>query len=686
MKKIILALLLILTFISLNTLIAKRAMQFEDMFKAGRLSSLKISPDGKMIVFVVTQPDISKNTYKRDIYSVSIKGNNLNKLTNSKGNNFSPYFLNNSEISFVSTRDGELKLYKKSLKNNKTTLIEGASVPNGFGSYIWTPNKDAIAFQTDIYPCTTTIEESIKKEKAIKAKGVDVKVLTSLMYRVWNSWKDGKKSHIFYKKLSEEKSKDLTPGNFDTPPLDLGGHQDFVFSPDGKYFSFVKNTDKMVAISTNNDIFFKDMKTGKEKNITIDNKANDMNPVFSSNGRYFMYLSMKRAGFEADKKDIILIDLKTWKKKNLTEEFKYTVGNILFSKDSKYIYFTTGESVYHPIYRIRIRKNFKRKVKLEKLIHNVNTSNLTITPNGKELVFLNETVKMPREIFSFNIRKRSLKQVTNFNKDIFKDIELNKLEIYSFKGAKGDTVEALMVKPPFFDKNKKYPVVFLIHGGPQGGFKDAFHYRWNQSLFAAPGFVAISINFHGSTGYGQKFTDVVSKDWGGAPFQDIVIGQKYFLDNFKFLDKNKVVAAGASYGGFMINWIAGHHDKFAYPFKALVTHDGIFDSRSMYYSTEELWFEEWENGGTQFDNPKAYEAHNPSNFVKNFKIPMLIVHGEKDFRVPVSQGIMLFTALQRRGIKSKFLYFPNEDHFVQKPKNARFWWKSVHSWFKENIK
>jgi dipeptidyl aminopeptidase/acylaminoacyl peptidase len=293
---------------------------------------------------------------------------------------------------------------------------------------------------------------------------------------------------------------------------------------------------------------------------------------------------------------------------------------------------------------------------------------------------------MPKEIFFLNIKNKKLKQLSHFNKKVFSDIELNSLETYSYKGANGDMIEALMVKPPFFDKSKKYPVVFLIHGGPQGGFTDDFHYRWNQSLFAAPGFVVISINFHGSTGYGQTFTDAVSKDWGGVPFQDIVKGQKYFIDNFKFLDKNKIVAAGASYGGFMINWIAGHHQDFAYEFKALVSHDGIFDSRSMYYSTEELWFEEWENGGTQYDNPKAYENHNPLNFVKNFKIPMMIVHGEKDFRVPVAQGMMLFTALQRRGIKSKLLYFPNEDHFVQKPKNAQFWWNSVHNWFKENIK
>ncbi len=624
MKRIILITILVFFLFNLSVYTEKRGMTFEDMYKTGRLSSIKISPNGKIVLFVVKQPNLKTNKYKKDIYSIGIDGKNLKRLTNSKGNNFAPEFINKREISFVSTRDGASKLYKVSLYGDMSAkLINNTNVPGGFSSYIWTPEKNGIAFQTDIYPCKKTIEESIKKEKEIKAKGIDVKVLTSLMYRVWNYWKDGKKSHIFYKSLTDQISMDLTPGNFDTPPLDLGGRQDFVFSPDEKSFAFVKNTDKMVTISTNNDIFIRDMKTGVEKNLTIDNKGNDMNPVYSPDGKYIMYLSMRRPGYESDKKNIILLDLKSGKKKNLTENFDNTISQILFSHDSRYIYFTSYESVYHPIYRIRIKKNFKKAMRLEKLYNNVLASDLKITPNGKEILFLNETVQMPKEIFKLNIRKKTVKQLSYFNKELFKNIESNKLETFTFKGAKGDTVEALMVKPPFFDKSKKYPVVFLIHGGPHGGFRDQFHYRWNQTLFAAPGFVVISINFHASSGYGQKFSDAVSRDWGGAPFKDIILGQKYAIENYRFIDKNKIVAAGASYGGFMINWIAGHSDELAYPFKALVSHDGIFDSRSMYYSTEELWFEEWENGGTAYDNPKAYEDHNPLNFVKNFKTPIV---------------------------------------------------------------
>jgi dipeptidyl aminopeptidase/acylaminoacyl peptidase len=271
-----------------------------------------------------------------------------------------------------------------------------------------------------------------------------------------------------------------------------------------------------------------------------------------------------------------------------------------------------------------------------------------------------------------------------FNKNVFEDVAMNPIELFRFKGAKDEPVEGILLKPPFFDESRKYPMVFLIHGGPQGAWTDDFHFRWNLSMFAAPGYVVVAINFHGSRGYGQPFTDAVSNDWGGAPFEDQVLGQAYAVEHFPFIDPDKIVAAGASYGGYMINWIAGNHDRFKYPFRALVCHDGIFDSRSMYYSTEELWFEEWEHGGTPWTSD-LFEKFNPALLVEKFEIPMLVVHGANDFRVPVTQGLMLFTALQRRGIESKMLYFPDEDHFVQKPKNARFWWNSVMEWFKEHI-
>lgn len=676
MKKLVIIIMIVV--IPLFTFADKRALKFEDMFKAGRLGSLSLSPNGSMAVFQVKIPDLEKNNSKTDIYVVDLKTGETKKLTASKGNNTSPVFRSDTIISFISTRDEDPQLFTIDLLTKEEKKV--SEIAGGIGSYSWIPNSSCFAFQKDVFPCKDTIEKSIEKEKKIEEGGVDVKVFTSLMYRVWNYWKDGKRSHIFLADEKGETGKDLTPGNFDTPPVDLGGKQDFTFSPDGKVFAFVKNTDKMVAISTNNDIFLKTIGSDMEKNITEKNLGSDVNPVFSPKGSKLAYISMEREGFEADKHNIILYDLKTEKRDNLTSGFKYSVNDFVFSPGGSYIYFTASESAFIPVYRLRIRDK-----RVEKIFGNIYASDLNITGNGKYLVFLNQSVSSPKDVFKVKIRGRKISRVTDFNKEIFENVEMNSIERFVFTGAKNEQVEGLLLKPPFFDPEKKYPMVFLIHGGPQGAWGDDFHYRWNMSLFASPGYVVAAINFHGSRGYGQDFTDAVSKDWGGAPFIDLIKGQKYLIENHKFIDKNKIVAAGASYGGFMVNWIAGNYEQFQYPFRCLVSHDGIFDSRSMYYSTEELWFEEWEHGGTPW-NSDLYEEFNPARFVEKFKIPMLIVHGEKDFRVPVSQGIMLFTACQRMGVKSKMLYFPNEDHFVQKPKNARFWWSSVFKWFEENIK
>ncbi len=388
---------------------------------------------------------------------------------------------------------------------------------------------------------------------------------------------------------------------------------------------------------------------------------------------------MRRAGFEADKKDIILYDLKTGTRRNLTAAFPNTIASFVFSADEKTIYFVASESIYEPIFKLQVASQ-----KIEKIVPAVNAAALSLTPDGKSLVYLLQNVAMPHEIFKFDLRRRQQIQLTRFNQELFKDVQMNRAETFRFQGAGDETVEGFLVKPPFFDAGKKYPLVFLVHGGPQNAWTDDFHYRWNHSLFASPGYVVAAINFHGSPGYGQAFTDSISGDWGGAPFVDLVRGQQYLVENFPFIDKDRIVAAGASYGGYMINWMAGHSDEFKYPFRCLVSHDGIFDSRSMYYSTEELWFEEWEHGGVPWQSA-LYEKWNPANFVEKFKVPMLVVHSEKDYRVPVAQGLMLFTALQRRGVESKMLYFPDENHFVQKPQNARLWWRTVLGWFAGHI-
>jgi dipeptidyl aminopeptidase/acylaminoacyl peptidase len=647
----------------------KRALTFADMFAVGRLSSPAVSPDGQWIVFAVRTPDLAANSFHSDLYAVASGGGALRKLTDGKGNASNPQFAPSGLLGFTSSRAGEPQVFSLDL-GRPGEIKPVTSVPGGIGGWIWAGAGNGIAFARDVDPRAKTFAEALAMEKeaaAVKATG---KLLSGLMFRVWDAWRDGKRSHVFLHRPGSEEYVDLTPGDFDTPPLDLGGAQDFLFSADGAWFAYVKNTDPAVAVSTNNDVFLRDLRNGRERNLSADNQGADANPVFSPRGRYLAYLSMRRPGFEADKKDIVLVDLKSGARQNLTAAFPNTIAAFVFTADEKAIYFTASESIYEPIFKLTIATR-----QVEKIVPAVNAGSLRLSPDGRSLVYLLQNVAMPHELFAFDLRRRRQTQLTYFNQELLKDVAMNRAETFRFAGAKGETVEGMLLKPPFFDANKKYPLVFLVHGGPQNAWTDDFHYRWNHSLFAAPGRVVAAINFHGSPGYGQPFTDSISGDWGGAPFVDLVKGQQYLVETFAFIDRERIVAAGASYGGFMINWMAGHHADFTYPFRCFVSHDGIFDSRSMYYSTEELWFEEWEHGGVPWESD-LYEKWNPANFVANFKVPMLVVHSEQDFRVPVSQGL---------GVKSRMLYFPDENHFVQKPQNAQLWWRTVDAWFAEHI-
>ena len=657
----------------------KRALNFEDMFSVGRLSSPAVSPDGRWVVFAVRQADIEGNSFHSDLYATDLQGRTLTRLTDGKGNSSSPRFLRSGRLTFISSRDGDPQVFSMD-PANPAVVTPLTRIPGGIGAFIWSGDEKRIAFARDIDPRARTFAEALALEgqaAGVKATG---RILSGLMFRVWDSWRDGKRSHVFLHAPGSEEYVDLTPGEFDTPPLDLGGAQDFVFSGDNAWFAYVRNTDPVVAVSTNNDIFLRDLRSGGEKNISAANKGSDANPVFSPRNRYLAYLSMRRPGFEADKKDIILHDLRTGTQRNLTAAFANTIHSFEFAADERAVYFIASESIHMPIFKLHIASG-----RIEKIVAAVNAGSLRPTPDGRTLVYLAQNVAMPQELFKVDLRSRRQTQLTHFNRERLQDVEMNRAETFRFQGAAGETVEGMLLKPPFFDATKKYPLLFLVHGGPQNAWTDDFHYRWNHSLFASPGYVVAAINFHGSPGYGQEFTDSISADWGGAPFIDLVKGQQYLVENFPFIDKDRLAAAGASYGGFMINWMAGHSDEFKYPFRCLVSHDGIFDARSMYYSTEELWFEEWEYGGVPWESA-LYEKWNPANFVERFKVPMLVVHSEKDYRVPVCQGLMLFTALQRRGVESRMLYFPDENHFVQKPQNARLWWRTVLGWFAEHLK
>ena len=515
---------------------------------------------------------------------------------------------------------------------------------------------------------------------------VKAKIFTTLPYRVWDHYTDGKRSHVFILPASGGTAIDATPGDYDTPPIDIGGDVDYTFSPDGKELAFVRNTDPMIAVSTNNDIFIVALSEGKPvgeaKRIT-DNKANDNQPMYSPDGKYLIYRAMKRPGFEADKYDIILYERATGKRTNLTETDDRSPASVVLSPDGKCIYFTADDQGYHSIYKITLPTK-KAGSKIEQVTSKMYITGPQITPDGKTFVFSKTTVRNPHEVWRQDVDGKNLKQLTTTNDVRIANIEMNPLEEFWFDGAEGKKVHGLLLKPPFFDPTKKYPMVYLIHGGPQGQWDDITHYRWNAQMFASPGYVVVMVNPRGSTGYGQQFTDEISGDWGGKVFVDLMNGVEYAMKTFPFIDKDCIAAAGASYGGYMINWIEGHNDKGI--FKTLVSHDGVFNTVSAAGTTEELWFDEWEFKGTTWDNRASYEKFSPSNFVKDFKTPMLLIHGQLDYRLDVSEGFQMFTALQKMNVPSKMLYFPDEGHWVLKPLNSELWHKTVLEWLAKYLK
>jgi dipeptidyl aminopeptidase/acylaminoacyl peptidase len=402
--------------------------------------------------------------------------------------------------------------------------------------------------------------------------------------------------------------------------------------------------------------------------LTAANPAYDFGPTFSPDGKSLAVRMMKRAGFEADRERIGIIDVASRKLRVVTEGWDRSAGSIAWSADGRTIFTDTDNVGNHSVFAIDVASGNARLV-VDK------GTNAAPRPAGDRLVFVRDTLKSPAEIYSAKLDGSDVKQITHLNDARVKAITWGDYEQFSFKGAKGDTVHGYVVKPAGW-RGGKVPVAFLIHGGPQGSFGDHFHYRWNPEVFAGHGYGAVMIDFHGSTGYGQAFTDAIAKDWGGAPYDDLMMGLDAALAKYPWLDKTRMTALGASYGGYMINWINGKTDRF----KALVCHDGNLDERMAYFNTEELWFPEWEHGGVPWEKAESYTKHNPIDLVKNWKTPTFVIHGGLDYRVVDTQGISTFTALQRKAIPSRFLYFPDENHWVLKPQNAKLWHEEVLAW------
>ncbi len=650
----------------------KHAITVDDLWTMKRIGTVAIAPNGKFLAFEVTNYNMETNKGNTDIYICDSTGNGLTRLNTEHTAKSEPVFLPiSNRISYVA--DDQLWVCDLDGKN----LQKVTDLYSGVSGAVWSFDERKVIFVSSVYPDCET-QESIKERDEKEASSlVKAKMFNELMYRHWNAWRGEKRSHLFLYNLETKKYSDLTPkSTFDVPPIALGGDKDYSISPDGKEVVFTMNKDDMLSISTNNDIYIVklDDKEFKHHKISI-SKGNDNQPVYSPDGKYIAFRSMARAGFEADKQDLILYDVKGNKLINVTSKLDESIGEMFWSNDSRYIYYTADKQVNKNIYRFDTEYN-KHETVLEGKIN----ANILVSTSGLNLYFKQMKSTLPYEIFNLNIADKKVKQITYLNQDILKNIEWNEIETFWSKGADGADVQSILVKPPFFNADNKYPMIFLIHGGPQGAWVDDFHYRWNLQLFASKGYVVVAVNPRGSTGYGQKFCDEISGDWGGKPYTDLMNAYDYAINNYKFIDKNNTYAAGGSYGGYMVNWLEGHETRF----NAVVSHAGVFNLESMYGTTEELWFPEWEYKGTPWTNRDMYVKWSPHQYAKNFKTPMLVIHGAYDFRVPEGQAFELFTTLQRMGIKSKFLYFPDETHFVSKPQNAKLWWNSIFDWFENN--
>jgi dipeptidyl aminopeptidase/acylaminoacyl peptidase len=741
MRRLVLALIALIALALAAVAQTKHPFTFEDMMKLKRVGDPQVSPDGKWVLFSVVDVSLEANTKTPHIWIVPLGGNEEKsgvphvsrplrdvggterELIPDQDADRARWAPDGKRFAFLSNKEGGSQIWIADFDGvvgTVTALHKLTSISTETGGELWSRDGKNILFTSDVYPeCDGAPAEeaacNAKKLEEHEKSKVKALIFDHLLYRHWNAYKEGKRSHIFVIEVPRGDAsvtivthilsvpRDLTPGDYDAPVFSLGGQDNYAFSPDGQEICYTSNHDKNEAASTNNDLWIVPVSGGPAKNITADNPASDLSPLYSPDGRYIAYRAQQRPGYESDRFRLMLYDRKTGEKKNLTESFDHWVGSFAWAPDSKMLYFSAEHKRHSLIYAIGGFSSTATSIRT--LVAGFN-DDVAVTPDGKKLIFSRNSIAAPNEIYGADATVEgcpsqtgdvdrgkescSLSKdlaVTHVNERLLSQVATSTAEPFWFKGAKGDDVEGSMVKPPNFDASKKYPVKFLIHGGPQGAWGDDWSYRWNAELFAAPtsgssisttssGYVVIMINFHGSTGYGQKFIDAINGDWGGAPFEDLMKGLDYAEKTYPFIDKDRECALGASYGGYAINWILGHTDRF----KCLVSHDGMFNAESAWGTTEELWFNNWEFKGTPYDNRASYEKWSPHQYAKNFKTPTLVIHGQRDYRLDVSEGLQLFTTLQMEGVPSKMLYFPDEGHWVLKPQNSQLWYKTVNDW------
>ncbi len=658
---------------------AKHGITFGDLIRMNRVSGPQISADGKWVAYTVATPDLEGNRSNSNIWVVATAGGAPLQLTRS-GRDSSPVWSPDGNwLAFLSTRSGESQVYLLSMEGGEarplTKLSGGADIVK------WSPDGKTIAFTSAVYPdckedaCNSTRDAEKEKNK-VKAHVAD-----HLLYRHLTHWNEGKRSHLFVMPADGGSApRDLTAGaDYDVPPDERGGPADIAFSPDSKEICFVAVTDKMEAVSTNGDLFVVGVAGGEAKRITT-NPGFDGGPAYSPDGQFIAYRSQPRAGYESDHWRLMVYDRRGGQHMNIAANFDRNPEELNWSPDSKTIYFGAENETLTPVYAASARGGAEPK----KIIAEGYNTGVTLSGDGRTLVFTRSSLAMPAEVFAASSDGSNVKQLTHHNEAILAGLEMNAPEAFWFEGAGGTRVQAMMIRPPKFDAARKYPLLVLLHGGPQTMWGNSWGYRWNAQVFSAAGYVTLMINRRGSTGYGQKFTDEITNDWGGKAYEDVMKGVDYALGKYPFFDGTRMAAAGGSYGGYLADWIATHTGRF----KAIVSHASVYNKVSM-YATEELWFEEHDMQGTPWTNPEGYRKWAPVTYageLGKYKTPTLVIAGERDYRVPYTQSLEFFSALQRQDVASRLVVFPDEGHWILKPQNSQFWYKTVLDWLATYVK
>ena len=656
---------------------ATHPFSVHDMVAMERLGDPQPSPDGKWVVFTRRTWDEKTNKVSINLWLVSIDGKTLRQLTAAKASDTGPRWSPDGRtIAFISSRSGSSQIWTIDMAGGEA--VKKSDFPIDVDNVQWSPDGTRLAFSAEVYPDCEDMACTAKRDKEKEENPVKARIYTGLMFRHWDTWEDMKRSHIFvWPGRSGGGPVDIMKGvDADSPTKPFGGAEEFVWSPDGREIAFTAKMVTSPAISTDLDIYLASADGSGYKCLTDANEAVDTTPVFSPDGKKIAWLAMARPRYEADKQSVVLHDRATGTSRILNGDWDRSAGSLAFSEDGKKLIITATDTARSKIFWVDAATG-----RVNPIVSDHYNSAVSVAAGGR-LVFLQDSLTAPAEVFTCRLDGSDLKRLTGINDARVAAAGMSPPEEFWFKGSRDQKLHGWILKPVGFTPGRKYPVAFLIHGGPQGSWEDHFHYRWNPQVYAGAGYVMVSIDPHGSTGYGQQVTDGVNFDWGGKPYEDLMKGLDYVLATYDYTDADRVGALGASYGGYMVNWIAGQTDRF----KCLVSHDGELDIKSSYYITEELWFPEWEMGGTPWEKESIYKRFSPSEYVQNWKTPMLVIHGALDFRLPETEGMAVFTALQRRGIPSKFLYFPDENHWVLKAKNSILWHETVIGWLDQWLK